>query len=57
MSCKDVGVDCSFTVKADSESELKKTLENHAREKHNMKEISADMKKKIKSHIKEVASR
>jgi predicted small metal-binding protein len=57
VSCKDVGVDCNFTAKAESETQLMQILEKHAREKHNMKEISADMRKKIKVHIKEVAVR
>lgn len=53
VSCKDVGVDCGFTAKAETEPELMKILEKHAREKHNMKELSADMKKKIKTRIKD----
>jgi len=54
VSCKDIGVDCDFTAKAEDEPELMKILEKHAREKHKMKEISADMKKKVKAHIKNV---
>jgi len=57
VSCKDVGADCNFVAKAETEPELMKILEKHAREKHDMKEIPADMRKKIKSHIREVAVR
>lgn len=52
VSCKDVGVDCSFTAKAESEPELMKILQKHAKEKHNMASISPDVMKKIKASIK-----
>jgi len=55
VSCKDVGVDCTFTAKAETEPELMKILEKHAREKHKMNEITPDMKKKVKAHIKNIA--
>jgi len=54
LSCKDVGLDCNYTAKAESEPELMKMVEKHAREKHKMKDISPDMKKKIKMQIKDV---
>jgi len=52
VSCKDVGVDCSFTAKAESEPELMKILAKHAKEKHNMSTIPSDVMKKIKMNIK-----
>ena len=52
ISCKDVGVKCDFTAKAETEAELMKTLAKHAKEKHGMKEIPADIQKKVKQNMK-----
>jgi predicted small metal-binding protein len=52
ISCKDVGTDCSFTAKAETEEELLKKVAQHAREAHGMTSIDAATLAKVKSAIK-----
>jgi len=48
-------MDCGFEVKgASSEEEILEILKIHAKNVHHMKEISDDMKNKIKQSIKKV---
>jgi len=55
FSCGSVGMDCGFEVKgASSEEEIIEILKIHAKNVHHMKEISDDMKNKIKQSIKKV---
>jgi len=55
FKCEDVGMDCGFEVKgASSEEEILEILKIHAKNVHHMKEISDDMKNKIKQSIKKV---
>ncbi|AKA75148.1 DUF1059 domain-containing protein [Saccharolobus solfataricus] len=55
FSCGSVGMDCGFEVKgASSEEEVLEILKIHAKDVHNMTEISDDIKNKIKQNIKKV---
>jgi len=54
VSCRDVGADCDFEARADTEEELMRKLAQHAREGHNMHEIPQELRDKIKAHIREV---
>ena len=56
LSCSDVGMACGFQVRAKTEAEVMKHAKTHAAEAHNLKEISADTEKKIKSSIKTVST-
>lgn len=50
--CKDIGMDCGFEAKADSMDALMPKITKHASDAHNMKEISADLQKKVSEAIK-----
>ena len=39
LRCRDVGMDCDFEVRAETEEEVLKNATEHASEDHNMKEI------------------
>ncbi len=54
LSCRDVGVDCDFLVRAETEDELWELASAHGARMHGVKEISPDMRIKIKSAIKTV---
>ena len=52
FKCKDIGMQDNFEVKDDSQDELMKVVELHAKTTHKMQEIPADMKEKIQKAIK-----
>jgi predicted small metal-binding protein len=52
LSCKDVGANCSFVAKAETEEELLKKVAQHAKEAHGMTSIDAATLAKVKSAIK-----
>jgi predicted small metal-binding protein len=54
LRCCDVGFDCGFEVRADTEEELMKKVAAHAEEVHDVKEISEDVAAKVKAAIRDV---
>lgn len=53
VSCRDVGADCDFEARADSEEELFKILQDHAKSGHRMAEIPPELVEKVKGAIRE----
>lgn len=53
LRCSDVGFDCGFEARADTEEELMKKVAEHAVEVHNMKEISEEVAAKVKAAIRD----
>ena len=51
VKCRDVGVDCDFEARGQTEQEVMKACADHARKEHGMKEIPADMAAKVKAAI------
>ena len=56
FSCRDVGMDCDFKVKGETEDEILKNAEQHGREAHGMQELTDETKQKIRSVIHDVPS-
>jgi len=54
LSCRDVGVDCDFTICAKTEDEIFEKAKQHAKEVHNMREIPKDLYDKARSAIRDV---
>jgi predicted small metal-binding protein len=52
FKCKDLGMACGFEVKDENEDELMQIIALHAEKSHGMKDVSPDMKEKIKKAIK-----
>jgi predicted small metal-binding protein len=52
LRCKDVGMDCDFVARADSEEELLKKAAEHAAKTHNMKEIPTEVLSKVRAAIR-----
>ncbi len=54
LSCRYGGSDCDFLVRAESEDEVLAVVAAHGARFHGWKEVSPDLKSKIKSLIKTV---
>jgi len=54
LSCRDVGVDCDFTICAKTEDEIFKKAKEHGKKVHNMSEIPKDLYDKARSAIRDV---
>lgn len=51
MNCRDVGVDCDFSARGDSEAEVMQKCAEHAKRDHNMDEISPELAEKVRAAI------
>jgi predicted small metal-binding protein len=54
LSCRDAGADCDFLVRAETEDEVFAVAAAHGARAHGMKEVTPDLKSKMKSIIKTV---
>ena len=50
LRCRDVGMDCDFVARADTEDEILKKAAEHAAAKHDMKEIPEEVLSQVRSH-------
>ena len=51
LKCKDVGMDCDFVARADTEEEVLKLAAEHAAPAHGMTEMSDDVIAKVRAAI------
>lgn len=53
MKCRDVGYDCNYVVKGNSEQEIMQNAAAHAQRDHGMKpeDITEDLKSKVRANI------
>jgi len=56
VSCRDVGSDCDFVARGNSEEEIMSQVAEHARLEHNMSEIPAEVRDKIHAAIRDEAA-
>ncbi len=52
LRCKDVGMDCDFEVRAETEEEILKQAAEHAAAVHDMQEIPQDVLAKVRAAIR-----
>jgi len=52
ITCRDLGMDCSFETTGTTESEILKKFSDHAKSTHNMPVLTADVIYKVKKSIK-----
>ncbi|MEE9519194.1 MAG: DUF1059 domain-containing protein [bacterium] len=52
VNCRDVGADCDFEARADTEEELLKILAEHAKSGHGMEEIPPELVEKVRAVIR-----
>jgi predicted small metal-binding protein len=53
IRCRDVGVDCDFEARGQTEQEVLKECTEHARSAHGMEEIPAELVMKVKAAIRD----
>jgi predicted small metal-binding protein len=53
INCRDVGVDCDFQARGESEQEVMQKCEEHARKEHGMKEIPKELAEKVHAAMHE----
>jgi predicted small metal-binding protein len=56
VSCRDVGMDCDFVARGNSEEEILSQCADHARVEHNMNEIPADVRDKLLAAVRDEAA-
>ena len=52
-SCRDVGVDCDFTARGNTEKELFDLCERHGKKDRNVESIPRELKEKMRQYIRE----
>ncbi len=52
VTCRDVGVDCDFVARGETEAEIVQKCTEHARSEHDMT-ISPELERKLKSAIRD----
>lgn len=52
VKCRDVGVDCDFVARGQTEQEVMQKCAEHARSAHGMEKIPADLAVKVKAAIR-----
>ena len=55
IACRDVGVDCDFKASAEKEEDLLRQVQDHARAKHDIQEISPELASKVRGAIRDEA--
>jgi predicted small metal-binding protein len=53
VKCRDVGVDCDFVARGETEQEVLKKCADHARREHGMDPIPAELTAKVKKAIRD----
>ncbi|MBC7929255.1 MAG: DUF1059 domain-containing protein [Rubrivivax sp.] len=53
MSCRDVGPDCDFVARGESEEEVMGQVAAHARTEHGFEEVPAELAEKARAAIKD----
>ncbi len=53
FACRDIGLECGFTAKADSKDELMQKVAAHAKTAHNMEHIDEETMAKIEAAVKD----
>ena len=52
LRCRDVGTDCDFEARGESEEEIMQKVAKHAKEEHGMEEIPEDMATQVRAAIR-----
>lgn len=52
LRCRDVGMDCDFEARGETEEEILKKAAEHAKTVHNMEEIPKEVLAKVRAAIR-----
>ena len=53
MSCKDVGPECDFVARGETDEEVMGQVAEHARSAHGMGEVPPEMAEKVRAAIRD----
>jgi len=53
FACRDIGMECDFEARAESEQELLKQVRVHARQAHSMRNVDAATMTRIRAAVRE----
>lgn len=53
VTCRDVGVDCDFEARGETEEEILQMCAAHAKNDHGMEDISPELVAKVRGAIRE----
>ncbi|MDT5157513.1 MAG: hypothetical protein QOC99_3943 [Acidobacteriota bacterium] len=53
MSCRDVGPDCDFVARGETEEEVMGQVAEHARSAHDMEDVPPELAEKAKAAIRD----
>ena len=56
VNCRDVGVDCDFIARGETEQEVLRQCAEHARTAHGMNEIPPELVIKVRAAIRDQAA-
>jgi predicted small metal-binding protein len=56
IDCRDVGVDCDFVIRGETDEEIFRKAEAHAQEAHGMDRLPEEIKEKMRPFIREEAA-
>ena len=56
VSCKDVGVDCDFVMRGETDQDILQQAAEHARTAHGMTEIPPEVAEKLRGAIRDEAA-
>lgn len=56
FQCRDVGYDCDWSTRGQNDEQVMNEAFQHGREKHGIREITDDIKNKVRSKIRDVRS-
>jgi predicted small metal-binding protein len=56
VSCRDVGMDCDFVARGETEQDILQQCSEHARKDHGMTEIPAEVVDKVRGAIRDEAA-
>ena len=53
LRCRDVGTDCDFEARGETEEEIMEQAAKHAKESHGLDEIPQEMAEKVQAAIRD----
>jgi predicted small metal-binding protein len=56
VSCRDVGADCDFVARGNSEDEIMSQVEEHARTAHSMNPVPDEVRDRVRAAIHDEAA-
>jgi len=56
VTCRDVGVDCDFVARGETEQDVLEQCAEHGRKEHGMNELPADLAEKLRGAMRDEAA-